>query len=163
MVPLTPLLLLPAATLINTWASWPAAVRGAAIALIALSTAVQVSGVVVDYQLQMELMQNAGTLRHENWIAPYSQLVTQPQEVWQVAHGTALYPATHRNPALGRPAVNTWDLWWVYAWITGVVSHRIIIVVLLGLGLGVTLALDQLRRAGRRSRPGSYNDVVSAT
>jgi hypothetical protein len=137
MVPLTPLLLLPASAIVPGWARRSVVVRGAVLALVAASLSIQVSGVVVDYQLQMELMQNAGTLRYEHWSPQYSQVVTQPQAMWQVARGTATFPATRRNPALSRPPVNTWDLWWVYAWITGAISHRIILTGVAGAGLAI--------------------------
>jgi hypothetical protein len=118
MLPFIPLLLLAIIGVVETWATWNWRLRAGAGLLISASIAVQLLGILVDYQVQMEIELFNGTLPQMYWSPRYSQIAVHADVVWHVLQGTAIYPAV-RLPKLHilRPShpIN-WDFWWLTAW-----------------------------------------------
>ena len=139
LLPLIPLLVLSMIGLIEAGPTRDWRLRVIAGALAAASVAVQVLSVLVDYQTQMQILHFNGSLPLMYWTPRYSQLAVQADAVWQVLHGTAMYPAVPLpHSHLLQPAYPiTWDFWWITAWHANV--HRGLLLLLLGLGVGIAV------------------------
>lgn len=158
LVPVVPLILLPAVFVLERWRSLPKLVKSLVVGIILASTSVQAIGVTVDYEIQSELMLQAGTLQLEHWQPRYSQIVVHAIALRDIVEGSALYPTARRShdAVAGRPPVTTIDFWWVYALLNGF-SRQVIILVVGSLGLFAVAILFWLRRLNRRLSQQAYD------
>ncbi len=143
-VPWTALLILPLGFVLGRWQQLSKAKRSAIILLVATGFTIQTVAIAIDYQVQMELMQEQGNMDKRLWRPGHSPLVVQARTCLQVLRGTAPYPNRPRDFDSGRPRENTFDLWWVYMWKLGVarklVVAALLLLVTLTLLAGVALA-----------------------
>ena len=118
LLPLVPLFMLSMIGVIEALPTCSRRLRAGIWILAGASLMVQLLSVLVDYQVQMELTLYSGKLPLMYWTPRYSQITVQLAAVWQVLHGTAIFPAvrlphTHFVQPL-HPI--TWDFWWLTAW-----------------------------------------------
>ena len=139
LLPLIPLLMLPAAGVFEVYPACSRRLRAGIGILVGASLLVQLLSVLVDYQVQMEITLSSGRLPLMYWTPRYSQIAVQADAVWQVLRGTAIYP--EMCPArshLRQPACPiSWDFWWLADWR----AHAVRWLLLLVLSLSVAMAL----------------------
>ena len=160
LVELTPLMLLPGATVIERWKRLAVVARAATVALVGISLSVQLLGVTLDYQVQQQVLHDSGTATFDYWKPAQSQIARHAMAFTAVIRGNPPYPSSRRtaDQRNGRPSVTTWDFWWRYAWLTGV-NHLLILVVLASLLGGLVMVgavqITRLRRVARERATGT--------
>ena len=138
LVTTVPLLLLPVAEVLGRWGRMRRALRTVVVALIAISALVQVLGVVVDFEVQLDFLNAAGFAK-DYWNPSHSLVWRDLVAAVDVVRGSAPYPAD----LAGHSGITTWDFWWVYAWREGI-SRAAILVPVAALLAGVTWSTRQL-------------------
>ena len=122
MVPLAPLMLLPAIMLFEPWRAMRRWFRVAIIGLCLAGTAVQALGVSLDFYHQMGIMaQHNLPVAGAVWDPSMSAVWRHFGALRDLLAGSAEYPTRFAGYDLagGRPTSTTWDLWWNYALIDG--------------------------------------------
>ena len=119
LVPLVPVLMLPATVVLERWRDLGAASRAGVVAVAALGAGLQLLDVGIDFQHQIELKFDDGIQLHSYWTLEHSAIWRHAVALWGVVTGSARYPPIYQftDLSLGMPTVTTVDTWWMYAWI----------------------------------------------
>ena len=118
MVTITPILMLPAVSLIARWRSLARVWQGTVVAVAFGGVLVNLLDISIDWYHQLALLEQE-RIPFDYWSPFMSAIWRHGDALISMLQGQAVYPYRFTGLDLfyGRPPTITWDVWWNYAWL----------------------------------------------